>query len=143
LLAGDARHRPRRIGAQEFEAARLRAAESLHFENDAILGLFANADNPASQIAFVRPQVNEGILAFSAQLAVQAGKLGQPLAVFANFRAAGRRHRVQGPIELGPFIHRQTVQRLENSPADYRKTTATAKRRYCRTRPVMRIEGYC
>ena len=142
LFATHARRGARRIGAQEFEAARFRSAESLYFEDDAILGLFADAEDAAGQIAFFRPQVNERILAFGAKFAAQPGQLGQPLAVFANFRAARGRHRVQSPIELGPFIHRQTVLRLENSqPAAAKRPLLQNQARYADRRILLIPHG--
>ena len=117
LLARDPSRGARRIRAQELETARLRAAESADLQNDAILGLFSDAQNPPRQIAFSGPQVYEGILAVAMEFATQRGKFREPFAVLADFGAAGCRHGDQSAVELGPIVHIQTTTRLETVAA--------------------------
>ena len=95
--------------------------------------MFANSQDAAREVAIVGPEVNEGGLAFVVQFVAQRGEFRKPLAVFPDFREAGRSDRTQSAIELEPISHRQTTQRLETVPALL----------YSRTRPVTRIEGYC
>ena len=90
LLAGNASGGARGIGEQKFQAAGFCAAEALHFQDDAVAGRFLDAQDVASEIALVRPQMNERIFAFDAQFELQRGEFGEPFAIFAHFHAASR-----------------------------------------------------
>ena len=90
LFAGDAPGGARRIGEPKFQAPRLGRAEALHFQDDAVAGRFLDAQDVASEIALVRPQMNERIFAFDAQFELQRGEFGEPFAIFAHFHAASR-----------------------------------------------------
>jgi hypothetical protein len=76
LFARDASGGARRIGAQKFQAAGLGAAEALDFEDDAVACVFFYAQDAAGEIAFVGPEMHEGILAFDAEFEVESGKFG-------------------------------------------------------------------
>ena len=89
LFAGDASCGARRIGEQKFQAAGFGAAEALDFQDDAVVGSFFDAQNPAGEIALVGPEMHQGIFALDAELEMQRGEFGEPFAVFAHFDAAG------------------------------------------------------
>ncbi len=91
LLAGDASGGARRIGAQKFQPAGLGAAETLDFQDDAIVRILLYAQDAAGEIAFVGPEMQEWTFTFDAPLEMQSGEFGEPCAVVADFEAAGRR----------------------------------------------------
>ncbi len=73
LFAGDASGGAGGISAQKFQAAGLGAAETLDFEDDAVVGVFFYAQDAAGEVALVGPEMHEGILAFDAELEMQCG----------------------------------------------------------------------
>ncbi len=109
LFAGDASGGSRRIRAKKLQASRFCPAESPDLQHDAILRLFADAQNSPRQIIFSGPQVYEGILAIAVEFAMQRGKFREPFTILADFGAAGCRHRDQSAVELGPIVHIQTT----------------------------------
>ena len=79
LFAGDAARGPPRIGAEKFQAAGLRAAESLHFEHDPVVRLFFDAEDAAREIASVGPEMDERVFSLAAKFTMQAD--GSPRAI--------------------------------------------------------------
>jgi hypothetical protein len=95
------------IGAQKFQAAGLGATEALDLEDDAVVRVFSYAQDAASEIAFVGPEVHEGIFACDAEFEMQGGSFGQPFAVFAHFDAAGGRQVAKRSIQGHPIVRRR------------------------------------
>jgi hypothetical protein len=116
LFAADASGGAGGIGEQKFQAAGFGAAETLHFQDDAVGGSLFDAQNAAGEIALVGPEMHQGIFAFDAQLEMQRGEFGEPFAVFADLDAAGSgeiaQRAIQGRPIVGERIQRHTVMGL-------------------------------
>ena len=112
----DASGRARRIGAQKFQTAGLRAAEALHFQDDAVADVFCYAQDAARKVALVGPEMHQGIFAFDTQFEMQRREFSQPFAVFAHFDAARGCEVAQRAIQGRPIvcgrIQRHTVMGL-------------------------------
>ena len=104
LLAGDAFGAASVIAANEFEAAWFGFAEALDFENDGIPAGFFDAQQAAGEIAFVGPQMNQDFFVFLMNFPLEAGELGEPLAVFANFDHAGGGEFAESAFEIRPIV---------------------------------------
>jgi hypothetical protein len=93
--------------AQEFQAAGLGAAEALDFQDDAVVGVLFYAQDTASEVALVGPEMHQRIFAFDAKFEMQGGPFGQPFAGLANFHAAGRRQVAKRAIQRRPIVRRR------------------------------------
>ena len=69
--------------------------------------LSLHAQDATRQIALVRPQMHQRLFAFAIYFTLQRGEFGEPLAVFANLHAAGRREIAQRAIECRPILRRR------------------------------------
>jgi hypothetical protein len=107
LFAGDASGGARGIGEQKFQATGLGAAEALDLQENALAEGFFDAQNAAGEVAFVGPEMHEGIFAFDAQLEMLRGQFGEPFAVRANFDAAGGGEIAQRAIQGRPIVCRR------------------------------------
>ena len=137
LFACDSAGGARRIGAQKFQAAWFCAAKPLHFQDDAIFRALFYTQNSARQIALVRPQMHQRLIAFAVYFTLQRSEFGEPLAVFANFHAAGRSQIAQGAIECRPILRRRDQWHTASLYVG-----ESILRYYCRIRPVTLMDGY-
>ena len=106
LLAGDASGGARRIGAQKFQPAGPGAAETLDFQDDAIVRILLYAQDAAGEFVFVGPEMQEWTFTFDAPLEMQSGEFGEPCAVLADFDAAGRRQIAVRAIQGSSIVRR-------------------------------------